>query len=71
MKRPKRLRAYGDGTELDGIEDLPTDRDQEGKYRVTPKGYSSGGRVVRKDSGAGRASGEWTPSAMEAGPNGE
>jgi hypothetical protein len=71
MKRPKRLRAYGDGTELDGIEDLPTDRDQEGKYRVAPKGYSSGGRVVRKDSGAGRASGEWTPSTMEAGPNGE
>ena len=70
MKRPKKLRAY-DGTELDGIEDLPTDRDQEGKYRVMPKGYSSGGRVVRKDSGAGRASGEWTPPAMEGGLNGE
>ncbi|PVF97605.1 hypothetical protein CPB86DRAFT_815464 [Serendipita vermifera] len=56
LKRPKRLRAYGDGTELDGIEDLPTDRDREGKYRVVPKGFSSGGRVVRKDSGAGRDS---------------
>lgn len=54
LKRPKRLRAYGDGTELDGIEDLPTDRDREGKYRVAPKGYSSGGKIVRKDSGAGR-----------------
>ncbi|KZW01968.1 hypothetical protein EXIGLDRAFT_736709 [Exidia glandulosa HHB12029] len=25
--RPKSIRTYGDGTELDGIEDLPTDRD--------------------------------------------
>lgn len=40
---------------------MPTDRDQEGKYRVAPKGYSSGGRVVRSGSGAGRGSGEWTP----------
>lgn len=70
MKRPKRLRAYGDGTELDGIEDLPTDRDQEGKYRVAPKGYSSGGRVVRSGSGAGRGSGDWTPT-NEGGLNGE
>jgi hypothetical protein len=54
LKRPKRLRAYGDGTELDGIEDLPTDRDRENKYRVAPKGYSSGGKVVRKDSSASR-----------------
>ena len=71
MKRPKRLRAYGDGTELDGIEDLPTDRDQEGKYRVAPKGYSSGGRVVRSGSGAGRSSGDWTPSGDGGGLNGE
>lgn len=36
LKRPKRLRIYGDGTELDGIEDLPTDKD----------------RVLRRNSGA-------------------
>ncbi|KAE9408225.1 hypothetical protein BT96DRAFT_954161 [Gymnopus androsaceus JB14] len=29
MKRPKRQRAYGDGTELDAFDDLPTDRDKE------------------------------------------
>lgn len=52
LKRPKRLRAYGDGTELDAIEDLPTDRDKEGRFRVVPKGYSSGGKIVRKNSGA-------------------
>lgn len=38
LKRPKRARTYGDGTELDGIEDLPTDREKERLYRVTPKG---------------------------------
>jgi hypothetical protein len=38
LKRPKRQRTYGDGTELDGIEDLPLDREKEGRYRVQPKG---------------------------------
>jgi hypothetical protein len=38
LRRPKRARTYGDGTELDGIEDLPTDREQEGRYRVLPRG---------------------------------
>ncbi|KAF8575510.1 hypothetical protein K439DRAFT_1369848 [Ramaria rubella] len=38
LRRPKRARTYGDGTELDGIEDLPTDREREGRYRVTPRG---------------------------------
>lgn len=37
LRRPKRQRTYGDGTELDGIEDLPTDRDKEGRFRVQPK----------------------------------
>ncbi|KAI0778497.1 hypothetical protein BD413DRAFT_609101 [Trametes elegans] len=41
MKKPKRQRTYGDGTELDGFDDLPTDREQEGKYRVQPKGYGN------------------------------
>ncbi|KAI0660394.1 hypothetical protein C8Q70DRAFT_1132074 [Cubamyces menziesii] len=41
LKKPKRQRTYGDGTELDGFDDLPTDRDKEGKYRVQPKGYGN------------------------------
>lgn len=53
LKRPKRARTYGDGTELDGIEDLPTDREKERLYRVTPKGVGGprlgGVRIVEKD----------------------
>ncbi|KAF5356141.1 hypothetical protein D9756_004074 [Leucocoprinus leucothites] len=41
LKRPKRQKTYGDGTELDGFDDLPTDRDKETRYRVTPKGYGN------------------------------
>ncbi|KAJ3515280.1 hypothetical protein NLJ89_g1855 [Agrocybe chaxingu] len=41
LRRPKRLRTYGDGTELDGIDDLPTDREKEVRYRVQPKGYGN------------------------------
>ncbi len=41
LRKPKRQRAYGDGTELDGIDDLPTDRDQESRFRVQPKGYGN------------------------------
>ncbi|TFK56971.1 hypothetical protein OE88DRAFT_1619033 [Heliocybe sulcata] len=37
LKRPKRQRTYGDGTELDSIDDLPTDRDKEMRYRVQSK----------------------------------
>lgn len=36
LRRTKR-RNFGDGTELDGIADLPTDKDKEAKYRVQPK----------------------------------
>ena len=32
---------YGDGTELDAFEDLPTDRDKESRYRVQPKGFGN------------------------------
>ncbi|GJE85746.1 hypothetical protein PsYK624_018250 [Phanerochaete sordida] len=41
LKRPKRTRTYGDGTELDDFEDLPLDREKEGKYRVQPKGIGT------------------------------
>jgi hypothetical protein len=37
LRRTKR-RVFGDGTELDGFDDLPTDRDKEARYRVQPKG---------------------------------
>ncbi|KAI6047770.1 hypothetical protein EDC04DRAFT_3051120 [Pisolithus marmoratus] len=37
LRRPKRQRTYGDGTELDGFDDLPTDRDKEHKFRIQPK----------------------------------
>ncbi|KAG6336127.1 hypothetical protein ID866_2965 [Astraeus odoratus] len=40
LRRPKRQRTYGDGTELDGFDDLPTDRDKECKFRVAPKATS-------------------------------
>ncbi|KAJ7125707.1 hypothetical protein C8R43DRAFT_716966 [Mycena crocata] len=41
LRRPKRQRMFGDGTELDGIDDLPTDRDKESRFRVQPKGYGN------------------------------
>ncbi|KAK0208139.1 hypothetical protein DFS33DRAFT_1496588 [Desarmillaria ectypa] len=41
LRKPKRLRTYGDGTELDAIEDLPTDRDKESRFRVQPKGHGN------------------------------
>ncbi|KAK7059080.1 hypothetical protein VNI00_001704 [Paramarasmius palmivorus] len=41
LRKPRRARQYGDGTELDGIEDLPTDRDKESRFRVQPKGYGN------------------------------
>lgn len=36
MRRPKKSRAFGDGTELDGFEDLVVEKDKERKFRVTP-----------------------------------
>jgi hypothetical protein len=41
LRKPKRPRTYGDGTELDAIADLPTDREKEGLFRVQPKGYGN------------------------------
>lgn len=42
LRRPKRQRTYGDGTELDGFDDLPTDREKECKFRIQPKAMSRG-----------------------------
>ncbi|GAA97742.1 uncharacterized protein L969DRAFT_97444 [Mixia osmundae IAM 14324] len=36
LRRPKRTRQYGDGTELDGLADLDIDADQERKLLVRP-----------------------------------
>ncbi|KAK2461664.1 hypothetical protein APHAL10511_006127 [Amanita phalloides] len=41
LRRPKRIRTYGDGTELDSFADLPTDREKEIKYHIQPKGYGN------------------------------
>ena len=61
LRRPKRQRTYGDGTELDGFEDLPTDREKEGKFRVQPKTTSRGGVTTssnkEKDKGTLRKKG--------------
>ena len=60
LKKPKRQRQYGNGTELDAIDDLLTDRDKESRYRVQPKGYgtrvagtSRETSIETKDSGKG------------------
>ena len=60
LKKPKRQRLYGDGTELDTFDDLPTDRDKESHYHVQPKCYgnrTAGPRreksIEIKDSGRG------------------
>ena len=41
LKKPRKPRPYGDGTELDGIEDLPLNTDKEGRFRVHPKSSSN------------------------------
>ena len=60
LKKPKRQRQYGNGTELDAFDDLLTDRDKESRYRVQPKGYgtrvagtSREKSIETKDSGKG------------------
>ncbi|KAH6916851.1 hypothetical protein BKA70DRAFT_1417637 [Coprinopsis sp. MPI-PUGE-AT-0042] len=41
LRKPKRTRTYGDGTELDALDDLPLDVDKESRFRVQPKGYGN------------------------------
>lgn len=55
LKRPRRQRTYGDGTELDAFEDLPLDREKEGRFRVQPKGHGNRvpGATYAKTVGAG------------------
>ena len=49
LKKPKRQRLYGDGTELDTFDDLPTDRDKESQYHVQPKGHGNRAAAPRRD----------------------
>jgi len=49
LKKPKRQRLYGDGTELDTFDDLPTDRDKESQYHVQPKGYGNRAAAPRRE----------------------
>ncbi|OSC99518.1 hypothetical protein PYCCODRAFT_1427176 [Trametes coccinea BRFM310] len=66
LKKPKRQRTYGDGTELDAFEDLPTDRDKETKYRVQPKGY--GNRVPGASYSKPSSSASSSANASPEGP---
>ncbi|KAG6818043.1 hypothetical protein H0H87_009198 [Tephrocybe sp. NHM501043] len=82
LRRPKRQRLFGDGTELDGFEDLPTDRDKEGKFRVQPKGYgnrapsgasssksSDKGTIKKKSRREGGSTEPITPTALALATN--
>ncbi|KAI5123565.1 hypothetical protein M0805_003384 [Coniferiporia weirii] len=56
VRRTKR-RIFGDGTELDDFDDLPTDRDREAQFRVQPKGSQNripGGSYPKIDKESGR-----------------
>lgn len=46
MKKPKSARTYGDGTELDALDDLAVEKDKEQKFRVNPKATSNGSRIA-------------------------
>lgn len=71
LRRPKRQRTYGDGTELDGFEDLLTDREKEVKFRVQPKATSRGGVTTSlnkdKDKGTLRKKGRTDESSPALG----
>jgi hypothetical protein len=45
MRNPKRQRQYGDGTELDGFDDLPTNKEKERRFM---KEVAGGSGTVRK-----------------------
>ncbi|KAL1748547.1 hypothetical protein HDZ31DRAFT_29610 [Schizophyllum fasciatum] len=66
LRKPKRARTYGDGTELDAFDDLPTDRDKEGRFRVQPKGYGNRipGGTYQSKTGTIRRKGRTGSSAV-------
>ncbi|KAF8609229.1 hypothetical protein BDV93DRAFT_518076 [Ceratobasidium sp. AG-I] len=49
LRKPKRAKTFGDGTELDAFDDLPEDREKERMYRVQPVGR---GNVARGEKGS-------------------
>ncbi|KAF8327898.1 uncharacterized protein EI90DRAFT_3155984 [Cantharellus anzutake] len=65
IRRPKTARTYGDGTELDGIEDLVVEKEKESKFRVIPKAVgtlkdkkrpSTSAKTIPRKSGPSQAS---------------
>ncbi|KAG8952070.1 hypothetical protein FRC03_012280 [Tulasnella sp. 419] len=65
LKQPKKAKVFGDGTELDGFEDLVVEREKESKYRVVPKGTSSG--LGRRSASTSSST---NPGAVSIGPSG-
>ena len=58
LNRPKRLRKYGDGTELNDFDDLPTNKDREQRIAsrtnsIRTKGVEIGGKTVGRAEGRG------------------
>jgi hypothetical protein len=77
VKRPRRPRAasgiWGDGTELDALDDLDVDPTLERQFQVQAKGVHDGGTVKRFDEkGKGRVTPVGTRMASpNASPNGK
>ncbi|KIO17831.1 hypothetical protein M407DRAFT_32491 [Tulasnella calospora MUT 4182] len=65
LRRPKKSRVFGDGSELDGIEDLAVEREKESKYRVAPTGRGNVGQGKSAKQPATSSS-----SSTTVGPNG-
>lgn len=61
LRKPKRAKTFGDGTELDAFDDLPEDREKERMYRVQAVGR---GGVPRGDKGSATAA---TPAVASGG----
>lgn len=45
LRKPKKSRVFGDGTELDAIEDLTVEREKESQFRVAPTGRGNVGQM--------------------------
>ncbi|QRV90816.1 hypothetical protein RhiJN_18834 [Ceratobasidium sp. AG-Ba] len=60
LRKPKRAKTYGDGTELDAFDDLPEDTEKERQYRVQPVGRGP----PRGDKGSATAA---TPAVASGG----
>lgn len=59
LRKPKRGKPYGDGTELDAFDDLPEDTEKERQYRVQPVGRGP----PRGDKGSATAAAPAVPTS--------